>query len=65
METLTVPRFVSDDEALAIEVEANFIALDDHDPASLQCDSRLTASPLPPTRKSRSAPLSACRTWST
>ena len=30
-----------------------------------QCESRVTASPLEPTRKSRSAPLSACMTWST
>ena len=30
-----------------------------------QCDSRLTFEPLEPTRKSRSAPVSACRTWST
>lgn len=30
-----------------------------------QCDSRETASPLAPTRKSRSAPVSACITWST
>jgi DNA-binding transcriptional ArsR family regulator len=30
-----------------------------------QCDSRLTSEPLEPTRKSRSAPVSACRTWST
>ena len=30
-----------------------------------QCDSRDTRSPLEPTRKSRSAPVSACSTWST
>ena len=30
-----------------------------------QCDSRDTWSPLAPTRKSRSAPVSACSTWST
>src|SRR5262249_27236405 len=32
---------------------------------SLQCESRLTSAPLDPTRKSRSAPVSACCTWST
>src|SRR5215468_8714840 len=30
--------------------------------AFCQCDSRLTTTPLRPTRKSRSAPLSACMT---
>ncbi len=30
-ETLVVPRFVSDDETLAIEMETNFLALDDHE----------------------------------
>ena len=31
----------------------------------VQCDSRPTSWPLAPTRKSRSAPRSACITWST
>ncbi len=30
-----------------------------------QCESRVTVSPLEPTRKSRSTPRSACMTWST
>jgi hypothetical protein len=33
--------------------------------ASVQCESRATCDPLPPTRKSRSAPLFACWTCST
>src|SRR5829696_1680935 len=34
-------------------------------PRGVQCDSRATAGPVAPTRKSRSAPVSACCTWST
>ena len=34
-------------------------------PSGAQCDSRATSDPLDPTRKSRSAPVSACWTWST